>query len=590
MLPKYNLITTALKTEKIKYDKFYLGDWCIKYINNNTRLDVNKLPYHWNDKKKLIKDYKYLKNLHPIILDSIFKKLNKELGVNYKKIFWEIYLGPWLNYYLQVMFDRWEIIDSFLKIHGDNFLTDKFDYEENDFICKNLEEFIYNLYSDEYNHIIFNEILAYRLNTKNIFFKNGIKIKPLKKKKYKIGKNIKILRTFEKIFSSIIKKQNFLLFDTYLSRYEETLLNLKLKQIPTIHSPNLSFENWNIDRKLRREVFKHENKSNRFEDFLLKKLNLFIPSEFLENFSNLKNQSNKLYWPKNPKIIFTSHALNNYSLSKFYIAEKVNHGCKLIHGQHGGVYGLDEFTTHEDYELNVSNYFISWGWSHKKKIKPIGILKPIRNISRKNNFKNNDKDKLLYVLGSRSRYSVNLLHSDIRSSQMINYYNENINLISNVDDKIQKKIILRLHSRKYGWDEKKRFTDSFNAIKIDEGYKKISDLIKKSRLVIYTYNGTGFLETLAANVPTIIYFNSKNNLIRNDAKEIFKELQKNKIYFSDAKEASDHINHILNNIDLWWNDQKTQGSRKLFCTKYAKMNDNKLNDIKNLIIDTIDEK
>ena len=173
---------------------------------------------------------------------------------------------------------------------------------------------------------------------------------------------------------------------------------------------------------------------------------------------------------------------------------------------------------------------------------------------------------------------------------MITYYNENINLLSNIDDKIQKKTILRLHSRKYGWDEKKRFSDCFNTIKIDEGHKKISDLIKKSRLVIHTYNATGFLETLAANVPTIIYFNSKNNLIRNDAKVIFKELQKNKIYFSDAKEASDHINNVWNNIDLWWNNKETQSTRKLFCTKYAKINDNKLNEIKNLIIESTYEK
>lgn len=75
MLPKYNLITTALKTKKSKYDKFYLGDWCIKYNNKNTSLDASKHPYHWNDKKKLIKDYKYLKSLHPIILDTIYKKI-----------------------------------------------------------------------------------------------------------------------------------------------------------------------------------------------------------------------------------------------------------------------------------------------------------------------------------------------------------------------------------------------------------------------------------------------------------------------------------------------------------------------------------
>ena len=79
-------------------------------------------------------------------------------------------------------------------------------------------------------------------------------------------------------------------------------------------------------------------------------------------------------------------------------------------------------------------------------------------------------------------------------------------------------------------------------------------------------------------------------MIRNDAKVIFNELKKNKIYFSDAKKASDHINNIWNDIDLWWNNKETQSTRKLFCTKYAKINDNKLNEIKNLIIDSTYEK
>ena len=38
---------------------------------------------------------------------------------------------------------------------------------------------------------------------------------------------------------------------------------------------------------------------------------------------------------------------------------------------------------------------------------------------------------------SRSRYSVNLLHSDIRSSQILKYYEENIKLISNLRKEIR---------------------------------------------------------------------------------------------------------------------------------------------------------
>ena len=74
--------------------------------------------------------------------------------------------------------------------------------------------------------------------------------------------------------------------------------------------------------------------------------------------------------------------MSNYTLSKFYIADKVNSGSKLIHGQHGGVYGIDFFTSHEEYERNISNLYLTWGWKEDSKTIPVGILKPIEKISR----------------------------------------------------------------------------------------------------------------------------------------------------------------------------------------------------------------
>ena len=65
---------------------------------------------------------------------------------------------------------------------------------------------------------------------------------------------------------------------------------------------------------------------------------------------------------------------------------------------------------------------------------------------------------------------------------------------------------------------------------------------------MFTYNATGYLETLASNVPTILYFNSKDNPIRANSEPYFEQLKKVNI-FDDIFEATKHINSIWSNID-----------------------------------------
>ena len=48
-----------------------------------------------------------------------------------------------------------------------------------------------------------------------------------------------------------------------------------------------------------------------------------------------------------------------------YVAECIEkNDTKLIIGQHGGVYGQYLFSSMEDYELNICDKYLSWGWNN----------------------------------------------------------------------------------------------------------------------------------------------------------------------------------------------------------------------------------
>ena len=87
---------------------------------------------------------------------------------------------------------------------------------------------------------------------------------------------------------------------------------------------------------------------------------------YLENYKNLNNQVLNLPFPKNPKIIVSSHILN-HSQTSLYTAKCLEAGSKLFYGQHGGVYGQYEFTWREDHETIISDKYLTWGWYSQKK-------------------------------------------------------------------------------------------------------------------------------------------------------------------------------------------------------------------------------
>ena len=53
---------TNLTNRFNKKARYKLGNWCVNYKNYNDK-KIKIIDYHWNDRKKLFKDYFYLKKL-----------------------------------------------------------------------------------------------------------------------------------------------------------------------------------------------------------------------------------------------------------------------------------------------------------------------------------------------------------------------------------------------------------------------------------------------------------------------------------------------------------------------------------------------
>ena len=125
------------------------------------------------------------------------------------------------------------------------------------------------------------------------------------------------------------------------------------------------------------------------EKFIKENILHFMPRSYLEEFSLIGKKVKDMKWAKNPKIIFTSHFMTKTLQSRYTADCLENNKSQLVIGQHGGVYGQYLFSSMQDFEIDVSDKYLSWGWNEKnKKIILIGIIKNLNK--NKYNLKNNN--------------------------------------------------------------------------------------------------------------------------------------------------------------------------------------------------------
>ena len=164
------LITTPIKESwpTKNQEIVFLGEWCKLYEDRKILKDLKShtVDYHWNDRKKLKKDFDYLNFLFEKTIPLIATKLNTIHKVNYTTKYWKLILGPWLMVFISATYDRWESIRLCFKNFSPS-KTVELTYKLEDMIPICMQDFSKKIETDEWNHYIYSEIINY--NNNNIF-------------------------------------------------------------------------------------------------------------------------------------------------------------------------------------------------------------------------------------------------------------------------------------------------------------------------------------------------------------------------------------------------------------------------------------
>jgi len=568
------LVTTANQQFwKTDGEILFLGEWCRLHEQKSvwSKLNHEVLPWHWQDRAKLIRNTQYIQELQNKVLSILAPKLNELHGVNHSNRYWRIILGAWLFYFTAGFYDRYSSIQTALdsqKITNTWIPSD----DLAQFVPEDFTTFENWLGQDSYNFLIYSWIIKqikiipfeiYSNVEKPFFLRQSSSNKIITWKT--IAKNIleRYSRYVPDRFNQIV------FFGTYLKPWSLACLQLSLGQLPYLVGPEVATSQKQINRESRNKLELSFAK-NSFETLLEKIIPLQIPIIYVEGYSEMHGKAMKAF-PLSPKLIFSSIGLYFHEGFKFWAAEMAEQGIKLVYSQHGGHYGNCLISTREDHEIACSDYFISWGWNKENTSKvfplPSGKLtetcQPINSKPTGN---------ILFIEHDMFIQSKSILSAPFGPA-FLDQLNDNHCFVKKLSPEAKELLFIRLPHFIRG-ELLKRWKTFDPSIRLYRGKESIFNQMKKSRLIVIPYNSTAHLEALAANFPTLIFWRPELNELRPSAQNDHELLYKVGVFHKSPESAANKINQIYQDPLSWWLSPEIQKAREKYCLRYAWTNKN----------------
>ena len=511
--------------------------------------------------------------------------LNKYHKKKFSKRYWELILTPWLWWFVSSVSFKWSLISS---IKDNKYIFLKKEIDSNQVIPIGVEDYNKMSTSHFWNHYIFTKIIEHsflkKFEIQKIQCDKKIQEKQeiYNKLKYKTNKE-RLSLFIQKILNFFPQRKKYLIFSTSLSNFEEIHLNFLVNKSFLFYKalrPNFLLNK--LKKKISRKITKNlVSKKTGIENFLGKEILMNLPSSYLENFNEIEKIAENIPFPRSPKKIFTCLGFNRSTIMDRYIAKNLENGTSLILAQHGGNYFQQKIHYDTEYEPKISDEYLTWGNVKKKNTRAIGVIKKIDK-------KKISSNKIILEVRVGKGYTRLKVDSGFLESKK---YIENLckffSLIKK--DEINYDFYVKLHQVKWLWNEKKQFLSHNSSLKFLDERKKMIEEINSAKLIIHTFCGTGHLECLAANRPTVILFQNDINLYNEDSKKYFEKFKNVGILHTSPISLYKFLIKMnsQDKIEYWWNNKKTQELIEKYNYKFGFLNDNKIKDLKRIILNEL---
>ncbi len=564
------LVTTALEeTWPDEGPVLFLGEWCRRYSRRErwALMDAVVAPYHWDDRGQAATDYRYLCEVYERLLSDLASDLNLQHGTKRSVRSWRILVGPWLGYFVQMLYSRWRSIKSVVS-SSDLSGTVVLEGIEQDLVPADMVEFTRLYTGEEWNHFIYAEILQ-RVGGVDLervpHVVGGAPDLPPSSPSlnWRSEPRTAVLAAWSRLVASRVRDDGVVLVAPFMSWPDELSIYPRFRQVPMVWGlvpmttvvTTAEERNWQMTGE----------PANRFERFVRDLIPRQIPSAYIEGFAPVETALDEGSWPARPKLIFTSNAHYNNDLFKAWAARSVDQGTRLVTGQHGGNFGVAEYYFAEEHERSIADAYLTWGWSDPMddRAVPVGQLFGRRPLG----VRHSEQPTALLVTAVGPRNSYHMM-SQPHAGQWLGYLEDQFAFVEALTGDLRSSLLVRLYKTDYGWDQLERWSDRCPDVETEEGYTPIRDLLLHTRVVLCTYNATTFLESFAMDIPTIMFWNPEHWELRQDAVLAFELLEDAGLLFRRPADAARKLSEVWDDVDDWWTSAPVRSARQQFCELY----------------------
>ncbi len=565
------LITTAdQRTWERDRKILFLGEWCKTLENRGDweNLDFAVVPYHWDDRDTLYRDFKYLTGVYEAYLATLSSALNEYHGCDRSLRYWRIIVGPWLRYFVDMLYDRYCSVRAAPDCGAEEtcFLT----IPRYAWTPRTFNEFYTAAFEDGWNHYIYSELIS-RLTEVRIS-RDSQRCVPLRKPstdshKWRARAVIKSLAwNFTRY---VAHRYNDVTFVSSCFRRSDLIkLQLRLGEFPSTHIPAISV-NSTLGRYAR-DGLTPQHAGNEFESLLEALLAENIPAAYVEEFAAFRTAVLDRY-PRRTKVIFTANAFITDDAFKLWSAEQVESGATLLVAQHSGLHGASRWDQVEDHQIAISDRFYTWGWSNRteKNIVP----KPANKlVSVNKNIRCTTRGSVLWVQISFPRYA-HRMSSWPMSSQALDYLDEQLRFATLLKDQVTARLVIRTYPHDHGWGVNKAFENAGLQEYLRPPVESFETVLSRSRICVSTYNATTFLETFSADFPTLLFWNPHHWELRPQAARYYDALREAEVLHDTPESAARKLNDVFDDPRAWWSTATVQEAVQQFRTEYCYVGD-----------------
>ncbi|MBI3126010.1 MAG: hypothetical protein HYZ11_00210 [Candidatus Tectomicrobia bacterium] len=279
------------------------------------------------------------------------------------------------------------------------------------------------------------------------------------------------------------------------------------------------------------------------------------------------------------RAIVCGPALGADDEAKFYIAHMVElRGAALIGHQHGGNYGLMEtFTYVNQTEYQTCDRYLSWGWEAQSgyPLRAVPAASPLLSKLRRGGERNGS---LLLVTNEPPLYTQDI-SSNLFPEDVEKYREDQAVFVHALEEGPRASLVYRPYMSRLGRVYGEAFMrERFPGLQLFKGTLSrnrkgwLSPFVAGCRACVVDHPGTTAAMTLAARIPTVLFWDEDVWRTQGEQKRALDGLRAAGVFHGTPESAARHLNAVWPDVEAWWGDPRSREAVDRFAHSYCRSN------------------